>query len=59
MKLESVGVRSIRVTLKDAKLVEITEKGAYCFGEFYVGSPDICVLCLIPLDSFYVSGDCH
>ena len=44
MKLESVGMHSIRVTLKDAKLVEIVEKGAYRFGEFYISSQDICVL---------------
>ena len=33
MKLESVGMHSICVILKDAKLVEIVEKGAYRFGD--------------------------
>ena len=38
MKLESVGVHSICVTSKNAKLVEIIEKGTYHFGEFNVSS---------------------
>ena len=34
MKLESVGVRAIRVTSRNASLVETVENGAYRFSKF-------------------------
>jgi hypothetical protein len=34
MKLESVGVRAIRVASNNANLVDTVENGAYRFGEF-------------------------
>ena len=38
MKLESVGVRAVRVTPKNANLVETIENGDYRFGKFLLGS---------------------